>query len=143
MASVEEVEVIALVLVLLILLHLRLTLHLHHHLLLLHLLLLHLLHLHLLHRGWVGAPARLELVSTEGISTTRHWLETALRLEARLLLLLLVLFCGAKWVSPWHSLRLELVTTKLLLHHWLLALILVCVERAKYIDFALRRTLRL
>ena len=135
----SEEEVVALVLILLILLHLRLILHLHHHLLL-----LHLLHLHLLHRGWVGAPARLELVSTEGISTTRHWLETALRLEARLLLLLLlVLFCGAKWVSPWHSLRLELVTTKLLLHHWLLALILVCVERAKYIDFALRRTLRL
>ena len=105
-----------------------------------HLLLLHLLHLHLLHRGWVGAPARLELVSTEGISATRHWLETALRLETRLLLLLLVLFCGAKWVSPWHGLRLELVTI-LLLHHLLLALILVCVERAKHIDFALRRTL--
>ena len=136
----SEEEVVALVLILLILLHLRLILHLHHHLLLLHLLLLHLLHLHLLHRGWVGAPARLELVSTEGISTTRHWLETALRLETRLLLLLLVLFCGAKWVSPWHSLRLELVT-KLLLHHWLLALILVCIERAKYINFALRRTL--
>ena len=138
----SEEEVVALILILLILLHLRLILHLHHHLLLLHLLLLHLLHLHLLHRGWVGAPARLELVSTEGISTTRHWLETALRLETRLLLLLLVLFCGAKWVSPWHSLRLELVT-KLLLHHRLLALILVlvCIERAKYIDFALRRTL--
>ena len=127
----SEEEVVALVRILLILLHLRLILHLHHHLLL-----LHLLHLHLLHRGWVGAPARLELVSTEGVSTTRHWLETALRLETRLLLLLLVLFCGAKWVSPWHSLRLELVT-KLLLHHWL-ALILVCVERAKHIDFALR-----
>ena len=130
-AMASEEEVVALVWILLILLHLRLILHLHHHLLLLH------LHLHLLHRGWVGAPARLELVSTEGISTTRHWLETALRLETRLLLLLLVLFCGAKWVSPWHSLRLELVT-KLLLHNWLLALILVCVKRTKYINFALR-----
>ena len=130
MASVEEVEVIALVLVLLILLHLRLTLHLHHHLLLLHLLLLHLLHLHLLHSGWVGAPACVELVTTERIATGL-WLETTLRLETWLLLLLLVLFCGAEWVSPRNSLRLELVTTKLLLlHHWLLPWILVRVERA-------------
>ena len=141
MASVEEVEVIALVLVLLILLHLRLTLHLHHHLLLLHLLLLHLLHLHLLHSGWVGAPASVKLVTAERIATGL-WLETTLRLETWLLLLLLVLFCNAEWVSPWYSVRLELVTTKLLLLHcWLLSLVLVCIELTKYINFTLRRSL--
>ena len=134
MASKEEV--VALVWVLLILLHLRLILHLHHHLLL-----LHLLHLHLLHSGWVGAPACIELVTTERIATGL-WLESTLRLETWLLLLLLVLFCGAEWVSPWYSVRLELVTTKLLLlHHLLLSLVLVCVELTKYINFTLRRSL--
>ena len=71
-------------------------------------------------------------------------METSLGLETRLLLLLLVLFSGAKRVSPRNSLRLELVTPKLLLlHHWLLPLVLVRVERAKHIHLALRRPLGL